>query len=179
MSRDLRILFTLMMLLCGVLPLRAAQAAALGRGVAITDPSALRELDHGRFGPTRVLAPVRPPDTPLDNNALFALPSMAPVAKAFDAEFDRYIAQHRAELPKESIGVGDGFAFQLFDRRLLDSADTRFVLSGIVTRMDGAYVDAAGCGEIRLLYRLTRTDVAPAADDTVSARLPMTLNVVL
>ena len=179
MGRDLRLLVTLMALLCGALPPRAAQAAALERGAAITDPYALRELDHGRFSLTHVLAPARPADTPLDDNALFALPSMAPVAKALDAEFDRYVARHQIELPKESIGVGDNFAFQLFDRRLLHSTETRFVLSGIVNRMDRAYVDAAGCGEIRLIYRLTRTGVTTTGDDAVSPRLPMTLNVVL
>jgi hypothetical protein len=175
MGRDLRLLATLMVLLCGALPSRAA---TLERGAAITDPTALRELDHGRFGLTRVLAPARSADTPLDDKALFALPSMAKVASALDAEFDRYVARHQAELPNESIGVGDGFAFQLFDRRLLHSTDTRFVLSGIVNRMDRAYVDPAHCGEIRLIYRLTRTD-APAGDEAVSPRLPMTLNVVL
>jgi hypothetical protein len=48
----------------------------------------------------------------------------------------RYIARHKAELPEETIGVGDAFDFQLFDRALLTSADTRFVLAGIVNRMD-------------------------------------------
>ena len=32
------------------------------------------------------------------------------------------------------------FDFQLFDRALLYSPDTRFVLAGIVNRMDRAYV---------------------------------------
>ena len=52
------------------------------------------------------------------------------------------------------------FDFQLFDRAQLYSADTRFVLSGIVNRMDRAYVAPASCGEIRLIYRLTRTNAA-------------------
>ena len=42
-------------------------------------------------------------------------------------------------LPKETIGVGEGFDFQLFDRALLYSTQTRFVLAGIVNRMDRAY----------------------------------------
>ena len=65
---------------------------------------------------------------------------MVPVRQAIDGEFDRYIARHKANLPKETIGVGDGFDFQLFDRTLLYSAETRFVLAGIVNRMDRAYV---------------------------------------
>jgi hypothetical protein len=179
MSRGLRILAIISVLLCGVMPACAAQAAALDRGTAITDPFALRELDHGRFGLGRMLTPTRAADTPLANGELFALPSMAPIRKALDADFDRYVARHQAELPNETIGVGDSFAFQLFDRAPLYSSDSRFVLSGIVNRMDRAYVSPDSCGEIRLIYRLTRTNVTQAGDDAVSPRLPMTLNVVL
>jgi hypothetical protein len=51
--------FVIVFILLGtILPVRNAQgAAALERGAAITDPSALRELDRGRFGVSRVLLP--------------------------------------------------------------------------------------------------------------------------
>jgi hypothetical protein len=179
MSRALRLLVTMFALLCGALPVHAAQPAALERGAAIIDPLALRELDGGRFGLGRMLVPERSANPPLASRELFALPSMAPVRAALDAEFDRYIARHNASLPNETIGVGEGFDFQLFDRSLAYSPDTRFVLSGIVNRMDRAYVDPANCGEIRLIYRLTRTDAPPNGDNAVSPRLPMTLNLVL
>jgi hypothetical protein len=103
---------------------------------------------------------------------------MAPVRQSIDGEFDRYVARHGVSLPKETIGVGTGFDFQLFDRALLYSADTRFVLAGIVNRMDRTYAAEADCGEIRLIYRLTRTSKA-AGDDASPPRLPMTLNLVL
>jgi hypothetical protein len=178
MSRALRSLAVVLVLLGGTLPARAAQTAALERGTAIVDPLALRELDRGRFGLGRVLMPTRSADIALANDQLFALPSMAPVRKALDAEFERYIAKHKADLPNETIGVGTSFDFQLFDRALLYSPDTRFVLSGIVNRMDRAYLSEEHCGEIRLLYRLTRT-VEPETGNAASPRLPMTLNVVL
>ena len=176
-----RFLVTFLVLLASLLPVRHARsAAALERGAAIIDPGALGELDRGRFGLGRVMLPPRPADTPLTNRELFALPSMMPVRKALDAEFDRYIARHKAGLPNETIGVGTAFDFQLFDRALLDSPATRFVLAGIVNRMDRAYVHEADCGEIRLIYRLTRTDVPETTGEgAVSPRLPMTLNVVL
>jgi len=159
---------------------RAAENAPLERGAAVTDPYALRELDGGRFSLGHVLAPARQADTPLTNSELFALPAMAPVRKTLDEEFEQYVAKHKAELPAESIGVGDSFAFQLFDRALLYSDHTRFVLSGIINRMDRAYVAPETCGEIRLIYRLVRTDLPrQTGDDAVSPRLPMTLNVVL
>jgi hypothetical protein len=178
MSLAPRFLAIVFAMLCAALPARAAQDAALEHGTAITDPATLRELDSGRFRLDRMLLPARSADIPLANSALFALPSMVPVRQAIDGEFDRYIARHQANLPKETIGVGEGFDFQLFDRALLYSAETRFVLAGIVNRMDRTYVAEANCGEIRLIYRLTRMHKA-AGDAAAPPRLPMTLNLVL
>ena len=179
MGHTLRFLVTILVLLCSALPARAAQGAALERGTAITDPLALRELDHGRFGLTRVMPPMRSSNAPLTNSQLFAWPSMVPVRKALDDEFERYILRHKANLPNETIGVGGSYDFQLLDRALLYSDYSRFVLAGIVNRMDRAYVSPDTCGEIRLIYRLTRTRMAEAGDGATSPRLPMTLNVVL
>ena len=178
MSFAPRFFAMLLAVLCGAWPAQAAQDAALERGTAIIDPAALRELDSGKFRLDRMLQPERSADSPLANAALFALPSMAPVRQAIDGEFDRYVARHGESLPKETIGVGEGFDFQLFDRALLYSQQTRFVLAGIVNRMDRTYVSEAGCGEIRLIYRLTRINKA-AGDDAAPPRLPMTLNLVL
>ena len=162
-----------------VLPGHAVEAALLERGTAITDPLALRDFDRGRFGVGRMLWPERSANIPLTSGQLFGLPSMVPVRKAIDGEFDRYIASHKKSLPNETIGAGDSFDFQLFDRAALDAADTRFVLAGIVNRMDRAYVDEASCGEIRLIYRLTRIRMPGASENPPLARLPMTLNLVL
>jgi hypothetical protein len=176
------------LLCCLVLP-HAGQAAALERGLAITDPLALRELDlreksaagldHKGFGIRDILDASGADSEPMRNAALFALPSMAPIRKAIDAEFDRYVAQHKADFPKESIGVGMSFDFQLFDRTALYSNETRFVLAGIINRMDRAYVSPDTCGEIRLIYRLTRVNGGAKPDGAeLSPRLPMTLNAV-
>ncbi len=99
---------------------------------------------------------------------------MALVRKALDGEFDRYIDRHKANLPNETIGVGTGYDFQLFDRALLYSGDSRFVLAGIVNRMDRVHLAQSpeSCGEVRLIYRLTgqrkpamtRASAAPADD---------------
>jgi hypothetical protein len=180
MGRRLRLLAVILVVFCSILPVRHAHsAAALERGTAVTDPLALRELDSGRFGLGRVLPPAQSADAPLANSQLFALPSMVPVRKSLDDEFDKYIQWHKAHLPNETIGVGTPYDFQLFDRALLDSPDTRFVLAGIVNRMDRAYLSEANCGEIRLIYRLTRTAMPEAGEGAASPRLPMTLNVVL
>jgi len=180
MGRPLRFFLILFALLCGAFPKGHAQSApALEHGAAITDPFALRELDRGRFGLARMLIPARPADAPLTGSQLFALPAMIPVRKALDEEFERYVQQHKTDLPNESVGVGTSFDFQLFDRALLYSPATRFVLAGIVNRMDRAFVAKENCGEVRLIYRLTQTDEPMVGDRAVSPRLPMTLNLVL
>jgi hypothetical protein len=180
-----RFIFSLLILLCVMAP-RVAQSAALERGVAITDPLALRELETreylipgnastgfslGRMLDAKTL--LRPP---MSNLELFALPSMAPVRKALDGEFDRYVGMHEAG-QAETIGVGASFDLQLFDRTQLYSDQSRFVLAGIINRMDRAYVAPDSCGEVRLIYRLTRT--APVEAGETRPRLPMTLNIVL
>jgi hypothetical protein len=178
MNRAFRLLAIAFLVSCCALSARAKDAA-LERGTAIIDPFVLHELDHGRLGLSRIMAPTRSSDAPLTNSQLFALPSMAPVRKALDEEFARYIARHKAELPNETIGVGSSFDFQLFDPALLESADTRFVLSGVVNRMDRAYVLDKSCGEVRLIYRLTRIAAPAVGELDASPRLPMTLNVVM
>jgi hypothetical protein len=166
-------------LLAGAMPAaRAAETAALERGTAVIDPAMLRQLDGGRLRLDRMLLPERPADAAPSNHELFALAPMVPVRQALDGEFDRYIMRHRTNLPKGTIGVGEAFDLQLFDRNLLYSAQTRFVLAGIVNRMDRTYAAEASCGEIRLIYRLTRTNQA-AGDNVSPPRLPMTLNLVL
>src|ERR1700761_982528 len=160
-----------------LLPSSAQSAPLLERGAAITDPQTLRELDRGSFGLARMLSTSS--NEPLTDSALFALPAVTPIRKSLDDEFERYVQQHKNEFPNQTIGVGAQFDFQLFDRDQLYSSATRFVLAGIVNRMDRAFVMPESCGEIRLIYRLTLSDAPPVGDHGASARLPMTLNLVL
>lgn len=145
---------------------------AESNSLAITDAAALRQLETSRFGLAQLLAPATA--VPLTNDTLFALPSMAPIRSALDSAFTRYLADHRMHSPDTRIGVGAGHDVVLFDQALLASPDTRFALAGIVNRMDRAYVAPQTCGEIRLIYRLTRTTAGDKPP-----RLPMTLNLVL
>jgi hypothetical protein len=178
MGRALPFAFIILVLICGTLPARA-EGAALERGAAIIEPLALRELDRGRFAVQRIMFPEISDTVPLSSGRLLASPSMKMVRDALDGDFDRYVARHKASLPNETIGVGPGFDFQLFDRAVLYSNDARFVLAGIVNRMDRTFVSPESCGEVRLLYRLTRTTPAPVREEVASPRLPMTLNIVL
>jgi hypothetical protein len=180
MGRSLRLLIiTSALLFSSLAPSLAQSAPALERGTAITDAFALRELDRGPLGLARMLSASPSSNEPFTDAALFALPAIAPIGKSLDEEFERYVQRHKAELPNETIGVGPRFDFQLFDREQLYSNATRFVLAGVVNRMDRAYVAPGSCGEIRLIYRLTEIDAPPVGDHGASARLPMTLNLVL
>ncbi|QUS38766.1 hypothetical protein RPMA_07925 [Tardiphaga alba] len=164
----MRLRFRLLALLLCLVPC-AAQAET---GLAIMDPQVLRELEASRFGLAQLLAPAQP--RPIANDALFALPAMSPISVALDDAVTRYVADHKGRSTQESIGIGAGHDALLFDKTLLTAGTTRFVLAGIVNRMDRAYVAPETCGEIRLIYRLTRT----GQTDT-PPRLPMTLNLVL
>src|SRR5438445_4504687 len=155
MSRALRILVAVVVLFGGAVSPMAAENAPLARGTAITDPALLRKLDQNDvLTISRLLWPERNANFPLTTDLMFSwLSQLKPIPPAIDAEFDRYIAQHKTASPNETIGVGEGFDVQLFDRAVLKSPDTRFVLAGIVNRMDRAYVSEESCGEIRLIYR--------------------------
>lgn len=161
--------FLLALLLC-LAPVCARAEA--GGGLAVTDARTLHALEASRFGLAQLLAPSAA--APITNDVLFALPGLAPIRIALDEAFARYLADHRRRSPKESIGIGAGHDVLLFDKAMLTSSDTRFVLAGIVNRMDRAYVAPDACGEIRLIYRLTRTSAGDRPP-----RLPMTLNLVL
>lgn len=180
MSRVLRILVAAVVLLGGAVSLVGAETAPLTRGTAITDPDLLRKLDHSDvLTISRLLRPEWRADFPLTTDLLFSsLPQLAPIPLAVDAELDRYVSRYRATYPTETIGVGEGFDVQLFDRANLKSRDTRFVLAGIVNRMDRAYVSEESCGEIRLIYRLTRFEIGPDGGK-IATRLPMTFNLVM
>lgn len=150
------------------------------RGTAIIDPDLLRKLDQNdSLTISRLLWPERNANVPLTTNLLFSsLSQLKEIPPAIDAEFDRYVIRQKAAYPTETIGVGEGFDVQLFDRANLKSRDTRFVLAGIVNRMDRAYVSEEACGEIRLIYRLVRFESKPEGGKTAT-RLPMTFNLVM
>ena len=87
------------------------------------------------------MLPSRAADGPLTNAQLFALPSMAEVARALDADFGRYVERHKGELPNESIGVSTGLRLPAVRPRATLFRRIRVSCSpGIVNRMDRAYV---------------------------------------
>lgn len=142
----------------------AGHAAAMERGVAITDPAILQRLDNAGLSLGKLLGA----DANRSGAELFALPSMGPLQAATDLDFNSYVLEHRDDLDR----------LHLFDRDALDAPGTRFSLTGIVNRMDRAYVSPAECGEIRLIYRpIANSD--STNKEAPPSRLPMTLNLVM
>ena len=164
----MRIRMTVQKLLCVVsllaMPLTATHGAAIERGVAITDPEVLRALDGEKLSLARMLGA----DANSSAANLFALPSMTMVRDATDRDFNRYVVARDDTSEK----------LNLFDRDALNASGTRFDLTGIVNRMDRAYVSPDECGEIRLIYRPIANHDSTNKDAPPS-RLPMTFNLVM
>lgn len=161
----MRCLLALIVLIGGLAP--QIVAATDAPAMAVADALTLRELDlreqqradppHQGFGLRQMLDPSSA--GPISNDRLFALPAMAGIRAALDDAFQGYATATTR--------------WTLIDRDRLEAPTTRFVLSGIVNRIDRGYLAADGCGEVRLIYR-------PVEETGVGTqRLPMTLNIVL
>lgn len=171
---------------------RQASSEELERGAAITDPSALRYLDRqSSFGLGAILLGDPQLSVQVSNEQLFAMPAMAPVKQALQKEFRDYPQYHAKARPGASLGVHRGGKsepdYRLFDRSMLFSSRARFVLAGVINRMDRKYKSPDTCGEIRLIYRLSYAALVPTQgssgekkmERSLSSRLPMTLNLIL
>lgn len=147
-----------------LLPVTVVYAAAMERGVAITDPVTLQRLEDAGLSLGRLFGA----EASSSGADLFALPSMVALQAATDRDFNSYVVRRR-----------DGpDTLHLFDRDALNAPGTRFDLAGIVNRMDRAFVSPNECGEIRLIYRPI-ANVDSTSTDPPPLRLPMTLNLVM
>ena len=174
--RSLWIALLLVLGVCG------AHAKTLDRSLVIADRPTLRELDirergsdaagHRGLGLGAMLNAARRPNEPISGAELFALPALAPVKAALDNELARYTARTRTGVPNATGGSEPPPGMQVFDREALYAPDTRFVLAGVVNRMDRAFRSPGTCGEVRLIYR-------PVMTRSEATRLPMTLAVIL
>ena len=160
----MQFIVSLLILLCGVVP--PASRKARRWSAALRSP--IRWLARTRrrtgFGLGRMLEPARSVDVPLTNDALFALPSMAPV---------------RRRSTRSSIAMSPGTKPDLAERDHRRRAVIRFSIvrsraavfaadalrAGRHRQPDGPRLCAPeSCGEIRLIYRLTRTAPAEAGE---------------
>lgn len=151
------------------------------RGAAITDPQVLEKLDRSRgLGLKAVVErngiTIANPDAEVSNEDLFKTAEFASIKASLEKEYRAYTR----ERPKLNIGEGVAYNYRLFQRHMIYSDHARFVLAGVVNRMDRTYKAPETCGEIRLIYRLVYTTPTFAKNGTpTTSRLPMTLNVIL
>lgn len=150
-------------------PVAHADDENLERGLAITRTETLKALEKSGFALGDLLTRTATAGV-IDNHELSRLAVFRPVLEGLKADYAKFKARH----PKS--GVGLAFGERLFDLNYLENDKARFVLVGVVNRMDNGYKEQNRCGETRLIYRLAYNVQDHGAP--VSSRLPMTINMV-
>ena len=140
----------------------------------ITDPATLRELDGGRFAPRPHAVAGAIGGCPACQQRVVRL-AVDGAGPAGDRRRVRSLhRRHRTSLPKETIGVGEGLRFPVVRPRRCSIRRRRgSCWPASSTAWTAPMLAEASCGEIRLIYRLTRTEqrgrrgciAAAAADD--------------
>jgi hypothetical protein len=137
--------------------------------VAITEPSALRELEKRGFGFGHHFGI---PDD-VRGDALERTPGWSSISHGISVNLDAL----KAADPE--LNVGMQFNHRLFDKAWLRSARSRFALVAVTNRLDRTTNAAApaprNCGEVRFTYRLEYDDPREGA----TSRMPMTVIAVI
>jgi len=161
-----------------LLSLASMAAGAAEPLLDVQDVATLRRLETAGYALADVLGAGR-----ADNTAALARDSAA--FRTIAGHVGEDVAALRAEMlanGRRLYEVTDGNVGRIIDLRWLRSPIARFQLTAVVNRLDrqdfAALSGEAGCGEVRLIYRL-----AYAFDDArlkrrLASRLPFTLNAV-
>ncbi|MBO9668457.1 MAG: hypothetical protein J7501_16785 [Bdellovibrio sp.] len=150
----------------------AFQATAqenLEDALSISQPEILRPLEAQGFS----LADLMNPGQKLGvvDNSVLSKSNFKAILENLKSEINLYQQNN----PK--AGVGLAFDQRLFDLNYLTHARARFVLVGVINRMDLGYKDPNHCGEIRFIYRLAYNVESQGVN--VASRLPITINLLL
>ncbi|MGZ3769158.1 MAG: hypothetical protein ACXVCP_06645 [Bdellovibrio sp.] len=137
----------------------ATENINLENGLVISRPETLRSLENKGYSLSSLLR--RSTEPTIESNLELSKLS----------EFKPIYENIREELKLDLYGVG-----RRFDMKYLESANSRFVLVGVVNRMDRGYAIQNRCGEIRFIYRLAYRVMDH--DKPVFSRLPMTINLI-
>ncbi len=161
---------TALVILLTAISLRAhASGVDLQDTTAISRPEILKTLEAGGFSLADLIS--RKDSTGVyDNQQQAAEPDFKPVLEILKQDIEDYRKKH------PGTGVGLSFDQRLFDASYLQNPRARFVLVGVINRMDRGYKTLNRCGEIRFIYRLAYNVIDHGAP--VSSRLPMTINMV-
>lgn len=166
-----------------------AQDRALDAGLAFTDPEVMEALEQRGFGLGALLKTRagiglsdRERALPISNSALWRIRAMTPITRVVKAQIDTLPGQSldpdvRRHVRKTKVDGEEKPSRLAFNPGFFDHPRSRFVLTGVINRMDRAYVKPRSCGEIRFLYRFIYDVTSGEAD--VASRLPLTLNLVM
>lgn len=161
-------------------------ATALEAGTAITNPALLEKIERQGFGIGALLAryggisqSATAGGLRIANSDLFANRSLRVVIDKLSEDLGKArdnSLEPRVQQTIPASGDDEKYRSQ-FRVSLLRDKNSGWELSGIVNRMDRAYLNPESCGEIRFIYRFVyRIDTSRGELDS---RLPLTLNLVL
>jgi hypothetical protein len=176
----------LLLLLLSVLLLlqpAAAKGHPLESGVAITDPETLMKLEEAGLSLDALLAGrirdrIARAHFGKDPSArsLFDVNALTPIRN--------YIKKQIEELPGQSLEPlvvaksKPGDYRERFNPKFIDDRGSSLELTGVVNRMDRAFLSQHPCGEIRLIYRFVYSVKEPKQKERLKSRLPLTLSLV-
>jgi hypothetical protein len=148
----------------------AASSSAAPNGgeplLLVTDPTVLALVERRGLALGDLLG--EPGTGTANNEKLATMSRYASVADVLAADI-AFVAQRD---PQAGVGV-HRFSHRLFDVRWLRAGAARFELVAAVNRFDRVPFHASGCGETRLVYRLSYSTTVKGKP--VASRLPMTL----
>jgi hypothetical protein len=139
--------------------LAVAEEKNLEMGLVISKPETLRALENKGFSLSSLLRQSMVPT--IESNLELSKFSV----------FKPIFENIREELKLNHYGGG-----RRFDLKYLESPNSRFVLVGIINRLDRGYALGNRCGEIRFIYRLAYRVMDHGKP--VFSRLPMTINLI-
>lgn len=164
------------LLIAMVLGWGATPGRAEGPVTYVDDPAILAELDAKGYGFGAIFTTGGADD-------LKTLYHAAPAYKAIVDTIDADMRQLRAEMKaggRPLHEVTDGNVGRIMDVRWLKTEAARFRLVGVINRLDrrdfAALRGEAGCGEVRLVYRLAYS--FRNKGKTLASRLPFNFNAV-
>ncbi|MCC6137883.1 MAG: hypothetical protein IT287_04575 [Bdellovibrionaceae bacterium] len=130
------------------------------QGLALTDSAHLAEIEASGFSLSNIILQSAAANE-MDNEKLSDVAVLKPVITNLKAELAALAVK------KKEIN---------FDQNFLNSPKARFILVGIINRIDRGYHSESLCGEIRFIYRLEYDLIDNGK--AVRSRLPITLNVI-
>lgn len=159
----------LSLFVCMIMGTTAHAEDSLENALSISTPETLKALEAQGFSLNDMINPGQ--SLGIVGNSQLSKTNFKVILDNLKSE----VSVYQKNNPK--AGVGMSFDQRLFDLNYLAHERARFVLVGIINRMDLGYKNPNHCGEIRFIYRLAYNVESQGVN--VASRLPMTINLLL